>query len=438
MNIRVDEALVEARPEDTLATALIAVGSLMTSRSPKYRRPRGAFCLTGDCGTCLVRVDGRPNVRACTTPVREGMRVSSQNTYRPRRLDPTALVDSVFRRGMDHHHLMVHPRVVNQVMQELARNLTGYGELPEGADERRCEHLEHELPVVILGAGPAGRAAAREFERRGIAHRLIERKDRRQLDAELELGEVSPTNMLLGCGVFAVYGDPRAGVPTPESAARGRLLLAASELIPSIEASPELERLHGFRPRHLVLALGTREPMLPFANNDLPGIVGARGLLLALRRAKARIAGPCVVVGEGERAERAQAELDELRSPSAPKVERVTLDRIERAIGSTRIEALVLRDRRLPCALLAIAAPLAPAHELATAAGAQVRFDGAGFAVVRDDRGHCARLDRSDVWACGDLVGTMGASAAARDGERVAGHVADALALAEPEENEHG
>jgi sarcosine oxidase subunit alpha len=426
VQIRVDEALVEARPEDTLATALIAAGTLMTSRSPKYRRPRGAYCLTGDCGTCLVRVDGRPNVRACTTPVREGMRVSSQNTYRPAGLDPTAMVDAVFRQGIDHHHLMVHPRIVNQVMQELARNLTGYGELPEGADERRCEHVEHELPVLILGAGPAGRAAARVLARRGVPYRLIDRKDRPQLDAELEPDEQAPDQLLLGCGVFGTYGDPRAGLSGP---APGRMLVAASEV--EQLAGVEVERLHGFRPRHLILALGCREPMLPFVNDDLPGIVGARGLVFALRRANARIAGPCVLVGEGERAERLHAALDQLRSPDAPKVERVALDRIERAIGSTRIEALLLRDRRLPCALLALAAPPSPAHELASAAGARVRFDGAGFAVVRDDRGHCARLDGSDLWACGDLAGFMGAAAAARDGERVAEQVADSL-IAEP------
>ena len=93
VHLRFDDALIEAREQDTLATALIAAGVLMTSRSPKYRRPRGPYCLTGDCGTCLVRVDGRPNVRACMTAVREGMRVSSQNSYKPRRLDPTAVVE---------------------------------------------------------------------------------------------------------------------------------------------------------------------------------------------------------------------------------------------------------------------------------------------------------------------------------------------------------
>lgn len=426
VRIRVDEALIEARPEDTLATALIAAGSLMTSRSPKYRRPRGAFCLTGDCGTCLVRVDGRPNVRACTTPVREGMRVSSQNTYRPRRLDPTQLVDAVFREGMDHHHLMVRPRIANQVMQEVARNLAGYGELPEGVDERRVEHVEHLLPVVIVGAGPAGRAAARVLEAEGVAHLLLDRKDARQLASELEPDEVLPRELLAGCGVFGAYGDPRGDLPTPADGP-GPMLLAASQITPDELGPGELERLHALRPRHVVFALGCREPMLPFPNCDLPGIVGGRGLLLALHRAKARLAGPCVVVGEGERAEQLTAALDRLRSPSAPKVERVAPDRIERASGGTRIEALVLRDRRLPCALLALASDPAPAHELASAAGAALRFDGAGFAVVRDATGRCGRLDGTALWACGDVCGYVGPHEAARDGARVAAQLVAAL-----------
>ena len=32
----------------------------------------------GVCFECLVQVDGRPGVRACTTPIVEGMRVETQ------------------------------------------------------------------------------------------------------------------------------------------------------------------------------------------------------------------------------------------------------------------------------------------------------------------------------------------------------------------------
>ena len=420
VHLRFDETLIEAREQDTLATALIAAGVLMTSRSPKYRRPRGPYCLGADCGTCLVRVDGRPNVRACITPVREGMRVSSQNSYKPGRLDPTQIVDTVFRGGIDHHHLMVRPRVANQVMQEFARNLTGYGELPAGVAERHCEYLGHELPVLIIGAGPAGRTAAAVLDSQGVDHVIVDRYDHAQLQANLDAdGDQGqpPTRLLSSTGVFGLYPGPQAVYAGHRD---DRALIAASEL------DGETERLHGFRPQHLIFAVGTRDPMIPFANDDLPGIVAARGLIRALRRANARISGPCVVVGDGAWARAQRDALDDLRSPEAPKVLLVAPDEVERALGSERIEGLVCRGRRLSCALLAVAGPPAAAHELAAQAEVTLRFDGSGFVIVRRDSsdplvyGRCASLGGTQMWAAGDVCGWLGPVAAADDGRRVA------------------
>jgi sarcosine oxidase subunit alpha len=39
--------------------------------------PRGIFCNIGHCMECRVTVDGLPGIRACLTPVREGMVVLS-------------------------------------------------------------------------------------------------------------------------------------------------------------------------------------------------------------------------------------------------------------------------------------------------------------------------------------------------------------------------
>jgi sarcosine oxidase subunit alpha len=437
--VHFDEQLISAQPRDSLATALIAAGVLMTSRSAKYRRPRGAYCLSGDCGTCLVRIDGRPNVRACMTPVHEGMRAHAQNTYQPASLDPTQLVDHLFPGGLDHHHMFVRPRIVNQVMQEVARNLTGFGELPEGVAERELDHVEQTLDVLIVGAGPAGRAAAAVLEARGVEHRIVDRLGPIQLAAN-SADTPSPTHLLDNTGVFGIYPSPHHALP---GHATDLALVAAAQLrregpAGGGEASDKLrgqhERVHAFRPRHLLLSTGCREPMLPFPNNDLPGIVAARGLVRALRRADVRIAGPCVVVGEGEWAQHLCDELDSLRASDAPKIPLVAPEQIERAVGRERIEALMCRNGRISCALLAVAGTPAPAHELAAQAGAPLRFDGQGFAVVRDAEHGCGWLGGTRLWAAGDLCGWLGPQAAARDGERVGKSL---LAAVRPQEPRH-
>lgn len=433
VRLRFDERLVEARACDSLSTALIACGELMTSRSPKYRRPRGPYCLSGDCGTCLVRVDGQPNVRACMTPIREGMRASSQNSYRPTRLDPTQLVDALFRDGLDHHHLVVRPRIANQVMQAFARNLAGFGELPEGVDERAHDYRVHELPALIIGAGPAGRAAAEVLSEVGVSHMIVDRFPAEWLSAD-QPGDPLPRKLLPGTGVFAIYPGPQVQLGEPSDLA----LVAASERRPGVE------RLHALRPRHLILATGSRDPMLPFANNDLPGVVAARGLVRALRRSRTRINGRCVVVGEGPYAEAMHAALAALVADDAPPVEQVAPDEVERALGGDRVEALECRGRTISCALVAVAGPPAAAHELAAQAGAPIRFDGRAFVVDRDGegerkgpRGRCGTLGGTTLWAAGDLCGYLGEPAAARDGAQVGAAVLEALAHERGEDLDH-
>ncbi|MGN6246458.1 MAG: (2Fe-2S)-binding protein [Motilibacteraceae bacterium] len=73
-----DGRTVPFRPGQTVAAALLATGvrSWRTTRSEG--RPRGVFCGIGVCFDCLVTVDGRPGVRACLQPARDGMQVSTQ------------------------------------------------------------------------------------------------------------------------------------------------------------------------------------------------------------------------------------------------------------------------------------------------------------------------------------------------------------------------
>jgi predicted molibdopterin-dependent oxidoreductase YjgC len=65
---------VRALAGDTIAMALWAAGERTLRASSRDGAPRGVLCNMGICHECLVVADGR-TVRACTTLVRDGMRV---------------------------------------------------------------------------------------------------------------------------------------------------------------------------------------------------------------------------------------------------------------------------------------------------------------------------------------------------------------------------
>lgn len=62
----------------TIAAALFSVEIRCLRRTLHSGEPRGYFCGMGICNDCLVTIDGRANVRACMTLVRDGLVVESQ------------------------------------------------------------------------------------------------------------------------------------------------------------------------------------------------------------------------------------------------------------------------------------------------------------------------------------------------------------------------
>jgi hypothetical protein len=73
-----DGRAIGGREGEPLLAALLAEGIRVVRTMPKTGEARGGYCLVGRCTDCLVVVDGRPNVRACLTPLRAGMRVDMQ------------------------------------------------------------------------------------------------------------------------------------------------------------------------------------------------------------------------------------------------------------------------------------------------------------------------------------------------------------------------
>lgn len=62
-------------PAGATVAAAVAHITPMRFRDSVRGMPRAPLCGMGVCFECRVRIDGRAQLRACLTPVREGMQV---------------------------------------------------------------------------------------------------------------------------------------------------------------------------------------------------------------------------------------------------------------------------------------------------------------------------------------------------------------------------
>ncbi|HLR80409.1 MAG TPA: (2Fe-2S)-binding protein [Bacillota bacterium] len=72
-----DGQTYEGLEGDTIASALLANGVRKLRVHEESGRPRGIYCNIGHCFECRLTVNGTPGVRACVTPIQEGMVIES-------------------------------------------------------------------------------------------------------------------------------------------------------------------------------------------------------------------------------------------------------------------------------------------------------------------------------------------------------------------------
>ncbi len=69
---------MEGYEGEPIAAALHAQGIVVLGYSPNRNRPRGFYCAIGNCSSCLMVVNGKPNVRTCVEKLVEGAVVETQ------------------------------------------------------------------------------------------------------------------------------------------------------------------------------------------------------------------------------------------------------------------------------------------------------------------------------------------------------------------------
>lgn len=416
---------------ETVAVALLAAGHRVLSRSIKFHRPRSAFCLTGDCGACLMRIDGQPNLRACRTPVRQGLRCERQNAWPSADLDLLAAADLMFPHGMDHHTLMTAPRPLNQAMQLVVQQLGGLGRLPETGQAELPAGRSRQVAVAVIGGGPAGLAAATA--------------------AALALGSHGGTVLLIEAAPTAggsYLSDPRFG-PAAAAQALAAARAAGVEILVQAVASgfyPEEHNPAAPVGKRGLLAVATPGGLLKlsadryiyatgghlqnalFMDNDRPGVLAGRAVGMLLCSHGVLLGRRPLVVGSGDYAEALAAAL----TAAGAQVERIdgVQERLTGALGSPWVDGATVAtgqglERHVSCDLIAIVEPPAAASELPQLHGAQVAFDPRhGFCVITDA---CGRTSVPAVFSCGEVCGRASITAAIHNGQAVGAAAAGEL-----------
>lgn len=421
-----------ARQGDTVASALIAAGVQVLSRSLKFHRPRTVFCLSGSCGSCLLRIDGRPNTRSCQVRAEPGLRCARQNAWPSADYDLLSAADAMFPVGMDHHTLFTSPRPLNRLMQKMVHQIGGLGRLPdedtaaEGAPSAVCKHVD----ILVIGAGPAGlaaaTAAAHKLRGRGRVLLLESQSEvggsylchpelgRAEARAALQRAEDEGVEVLVATAAFGFYGEDRHREQPSEQ--RG-LIGAASEKV-----------LYKLSAERYIYATGGAPQNLLFVDNDRPGVLSGRAVGRLLACHGIRIGERPLVVGNDAFAESLTAALR--RSGQTVMTIDGERERLVRALGGTWVEGAEICDdkglrRTVSCDLIVIAIPPAAASELLVQLGASVELrQPGGFVVKADEHGRTAQ---QHVFVCGEVSGTMATMAAAADGARVGKCVAAEL-----------
>ena len=283
---------------DTLASALLANGVRLVGRSFKYHRPRGILGSGVEEPNALVQLgtgaQTLPNYVATQIELYDGLEAASVNCWPSVGFDMHAvygLFSSFLPPGF-YYKTFMWPRSLWPFYERRLRWAAGLGIAPTEPDTDRYDKMHAHCDVLVVGAGPAGIAAALEAGRTGA--RVIVVDEQQELGGSLlasrqrvgdasaaewlesalaDLRGMDEVRLLARCTAFGYYDHNFVAL----------LERLTDHLGPTRGYAPR-QRIWRVRARKVVLATGAIERPLVFRNNDRPGVMLASAVSTYVNR----------------------------------------------------------------------------------------------------------------------------------------------------------
>ncbi|MEO3384756.1 sarcosine oxidase subunit alpha [Mesorhizobium sp. CAU 1741] len=275
---------------DTLASALLANGVHLVGRSFKYHRPRGFLSAGAEEPNALVGIHRdasrkTPNVRATVQEIYDGLQAVSQNRWPSLKMDIGAVNDLAspfFSAGFYYKTFMWPKAAWKHVYEPKIREAAGLGVAPDQPDPDHYSARYAHCDVLVLGGGAAGLAAALAAAETGAnviiadeqpdlggslrfeSGAVIEDQDGWSwaMATAARLREMENVRVLTRTTAFGYYAQNFVGLAERVS----------EHLAAPLPEMPR-ERMWQVRAKRVILATGTIERHMVFADNDRPGIM---------------------------------------------------------------------------------------------------------------------------------------------------------------------
>lgn len=437
---------------DTIASALVASGQWLMSRSFKYHRPRGPLTMAGQDANTLVQLPDEPNVLADRSELRANTSVMGQNYNGSLEHDKDAKL-SYGARFMPvgfYYRAFYKPKGIWDKWEPFIRKKAGLGTANLNFKPTYHDKAYAFCDVVVVGAGPAGLAAAIDAAQGGASVILVD--ENKQLGGALTYHRFDADGrqaaQILSDLVGQVVGHPNIRVLTNATCNAW----FADNYLPVIQGN----RMFKVRAKQCVVASGAFEQHVVFRNNDLPGIMMSSAAMRLMKHYAVRPGQKAVVLTGNDDGYLAAIEMAQ-HGVDVPLIVDMRKDGVEPSLeaavkalginvkcGATVYEAIPNSDKKhlaavkihtikaqgevamdgvmIPCDTLCMSAGYMPTYQLLCQGGAKLQYDD------RSARFALTGLPK-DVYIAGSVNGIHDLNKVLQDGKRAAAQCLVALEL---------